>query len=1022
MGTVAKRLIDQREVERAYHLLVNPGQVVEVRALEASLITDKLPYNKPRVMNGWFTNVKDLIASISPISEAAGIYITINPCLVDLLAKVNNRLTGLVDKATTGTQDEQIVKRRILFIDLDPERPGKIAGIPSNDSEHQLALERAQFIKDALTSEGWPAPLHIDSGNGAYLDYAIDLPADDEGLIQRVLAGLAKRYDIDAVHIDQTAFNQSRIMRLPGTWNCKGDGTPDRTHRQAYIIEAPDTLLPVSRALLEFVAAPVDVQQPSSPQATQEAPQQRTSKFDMDAFLSKHNIEVVSSGPYRGGTRYKITECPFCKETDHNACVYDTPFGPGFSCSHNRCKDLVWHDFREYFEPGYKDYRQQTTTSRQSYKITSLPVELDYILACLNENEYGDARLFASVFSGRVCYDHLEKEWYLFHQHYWEQDKTGQIALLISGELGSVYLRACATINLDLATITNKLPSKISDALKSSDSETKKLAEEAEKLEGLMEALRNRAKSLRTAKRNKNVQMFIQSMMAVTSNMWDTDPWLLGTVDGVIELKTGVIRDGRPDDYIRTVSPTHWNGLDAVPARFEQFLHEIFGDRSEADRNTLLAFLQRLLGYSITGLSTEAIFPMLWGNEGRNGKDTLFKFIKRTLGPLAGAITNDVLLAQEKGKSAGAATPHLVELQGKRLVWGSETEKGAKLNGNQIKLITGGGDIPARQVFGKFYSFTPSHTLFLMTNHRPHADASDPAFWSRACLIVFNIRYVDDPTKPNEHKPDTQLYEKLNQEAPAFLAWLVRGCLQWQQEGFNMPEHVRLATQEYRADEDTLSKFFQDRCVIRSGVEAMAGQLYTAYMQWCKDNSLSYMNGISFGKEMKNRFGQPKKAMKGLKYIGIGILEETAMQGMDEPCIVDEAAPQANSNTNADEVMHSMHSFSITSPQNAEPTSKMGVINGKTMHTMHQVSSDILIESASQVTLDGISNPAQPCINPALSLENVINTLRVGQMVSTPDGWGHITRLDNYGVDIDCLGRMVHYTGARILTIKAKEA
>src|SRR5262249_27262292 len=145
------------------------------------------------------------------------------------------------------------------------------------------------------------------------------------------------------------------------------------------------------------------------------------------------------------------------------------------------------------------------------------------------------------------------------------------------------------------------------------------------------------------------------------------------------------------------------------------------------DRETLIAFLQRLLGYGITGATTEHIFPILYGEEGRNGKDTLLSTLESVLGPLVGAVSNDVFIASDRLRSGGAATPHLCDLQGKRLVWGSETKQGDKLNIAQIKLLTGGGAISTRQLHGKQYTFTPTHKLLLMTNYKPHADARDKA-------------------------------------------------------------------------------------------------------------------------------------------------------------------------------------------------------------------------------------------------------------------------------------------------------
>ena len=183
-----------------------------------------------------------------------------------------------------------------------------------------------------------------------------------------------------------------------------------------------------------------------------------------------------------------------------------------------------------------------------------------------------------------------------------------------------------------------------------------------------------------------------------------------------------------------------------------------------------MVFLQRLLGSGIIGTTSHHVFTILYGEEGRNGKDTLFDTLKEVLGPLVGVVSNDLFVAQDKFRASGAPTPHLCNLQGNRLVWGSETRQGDKLHIAQIKLLSGGGDISTRQLHGRQYSFTPTHKLLLMTNYKPHADARDQAFWSRACLLEFGMRFVEHPKTPNERQVDPGLKEQLKEERSGILA------------------------------------------------------------------------------------------------------------------------------------------------------------------------------------------------------------------------------------------------------------
>ncbi|MFL5591047.1 MAG: hypothetical protein ACJ8DI_25815 [Ktedonobacteraceae bacterium] len=250
-----KKIIDLAEVRRMLEVLIASSQVVELRALHA--ITRE--YNRPHTVSGYFNDANALASSLKSITDARGIYITINPCQPELLARANNRIRQDRDIATTT--DANITMRRWLVLDIDPKRAGNIDGIPANEVEHQAALTRAQEIRDALAADGWPEPVEINSGNGAYLLYAIDLPTQDDGLVKRVLEGLARRFNDRLVEIDTSVFNPARIIRLCGTWNCKGDAFEDRQHRMATLINLPDRVQVVLPELLEAATVPATTQE-----------------------------------------------------------------------------------------------------------------------------------------------------------------------------------------------------------------------------------------------------------------------------------------------------------------------------------------------------------------------------------------------------------------------------------------------------------------------------------------------------------------------------------------------------------------------------------------------------------------------------------------------------------------------------------------------------------------------------------------------------------------------------------------
>ncbi len=184
---------------------------------------------------------------------------TLNPVNPDLLARANNRLRDM-NACDPAASDADIVSRRWLPVDCDPVRP---SGISATDAEHAAALARAQEIRDYLAGRGWRDPLLADSGNGAHLLYRVELPPDDSGLVEGVLAALAFRFSDEQVVVDQKNSNPARIWKLYGTLAAKGDPTPDRPHRLSRLLEAPGELAPVPKEHLSALVAELPVEPPA---------------------------------------------------------------------------------------------------------------------------------------------------------------------------------------------------------------------------------------------------------------------------------------------------------------------------------------------------------------------------------------------------------------------------------------------------------------------------------------------------------------------------------------------------------------------------------------------------------------------------------------------------------------------------------------------------------------------------------------------------------------------------------------
>ena len=212
--------------------LLEPGQVTELRALKV-----RRRGERAHTESGFFDydHLDDMAAaSLSLTPYARGVYFVLNPLKPDILARRCNR----TDWAEEGelASDKDVARRRWLLIDADPVRDSHVS---ATDGEKGEALRVVRAVRDHLRGRGWPAPVLADSGNGYHLLYRLDLPADEGGMVKRILQALADRFEAPSVKIDRSVFNPARICKLPGTLARKGDSTPDRPHRRSYLLEVP---------------------------------------------------------------------------------------------------------------------------------------------------------------------------------------------------------------------------------------------------------------------------------------------------------------------------------------------------------------------------------------------------------------------------------------------------------------------------------------------------------------------------------------------------------------------------------------------------------------------------------------------------------------------------------------------------------------------------------------------------------------------------------------------------------------
>jgi putative DNA primase/helicase len=318
-----------------------------------------------------------------------------------------------------------------------------------------------------------------------------------------------------------------------------------------------------------------------------------------------------------------------------------------------------------------------------------------------------------------------------------------------------------------------------------------------------------------------------------------------------VDLRTGEIHQHRRDEYITKITVV---GPSGDCPRWVQFL-----DRITAGDRELQSFLQRIIGYSLTGSTREHALFFLYGT-GANGKSVFLSTIASLLGDYAKT-------APASSFTASSTEQHptdLAGLRGARFVTAIETEDGARWAESRIKSLTGGDKIAARFMRCDFFEFIPECKLVIAGNHKPGLRSVDEAIRRRLHLIPFTV------TIPQEDR-DPHLTEKLRTEFPGILAWAIRGCLEWQQHGLNPPAIVRNATADYLADEDAIGRWLEDDCARDETVWTSGAALFLDYRSWCERTGEKPMSPKRLTQALEGRSFVQKRTSSARGFAGIGL-------------------------------------------------------------------------------------------------------------------------------------------------------
>jgi putative DNA primase/helicase len=415
--------------------------------------------------------------------------------------------------------------------------------------------------------------------------------------------------------------------------------------------------------------------------------------------------------------------------------------------------------------------------------------------------ELADADRYVDRITG--AFIHSQGGWLRFHQHLWTSDKAELLAL--------AEARASAAVTLAVAT---------SRAMRIPDSE------EGLRKTRLAEVGRYERRSRQVAYAEKLLRYASQHpLLRIDDQRLDAHPHLIATGTGVVDLRDGSLRPGRPADLLTRATPVPYSRDAASPQRWITFLHEVIGDDPDE-----LTYVQRLAGLILTGETSPQRMWLILGS-GANGKSRFLTTLERLLG--AGSPT---ALAQTAPASLmlngrhGGATPEIVRLAGRRLVTLSETSDDVTLNASLVKRLTGEDSVVGRALYRDFVEVTVQAKFLMATNRLPRVTDTSDGMWRRLVVIPFSNTIPPDRRDPG-------LPAKLESELPGILTWAVAGAVDFYRDGW-LPEPPRfqLQTHRYRGEQDLLAQFLDGVAVLEPGASVAAQDLQDAFYRFCDDH------------------------------------------------------------------------------------------------------------------------------------------------------------------------------------------
>jgi len=440
-----------------------------------------------------------------------------------------------------------------------------------------------------------------------------------------------------------------------------------------------------------------------------------------------------------------------------------------------------------------------------------------------HNTDIGNAERLVARYGDVIRYIPAAKEWRIWNGKIWETDTTGAILRMAKRTARGILEEAAAIEDDDArkATIKHAMGS-----------------ERRERLNAMI--------ALAQA----------ESGISASVSDFDNHPYLLTARNGIIDLRTGKLIPHDRGYMASRMTDVEYDPSADCPT-WEKFLDTIFAADDE-----LIRYVQRASGYNLTGDTSEQCFFQAHG-KGRNGKSTFIHVQAEASGDFYYRLSAETVQA----RTIGSIPNDIAQVPGRRLIVASELEQGRRMAEALVKDLTGGDDIKARFLFGEYFQFRPQAKLWIVGNHKLQIRGTDDGIWRRVRLIPFEVQI---PLA----QVDKHLIDKLRAEMPGILAWMVRGCLDWQRQGLNEPATVIDATQTYREEMDFLADYLADCCEIAEDAHAPAGLLYQAFRQWCKERGEKEVTQRVFGTMLRERGFERVRKTAGMVWYGVRLSPE----------------------------------------------------------------------------------------------------------------------------------------------------